>query len=73
MLYLAGVDLLLGNPAGLTGMCINQRKGTGLNLPRTPRCYQNVPVIAIETILQIHALHPVLSLGRTGDSLAERE
>src|ERR1700686_1694566 len=53
-LHLAGTNFILRDAAGLAGICIDHRRRTGLELPRPPRCHQNVSVIAIKAFDQLH-------------------
>jgi hypothetical protein len=44
----------LRNAAGLAGIGIDDWWGAGLELPRTPRCDQDIPIVAVEAFDQLH-------------------
>jgi hypothetical protein len=71
MLHLSGIDLFLSNTAGFVGVGADQWGSARLELPRAPRRHEYVSVIAVETIDQVHALPPIISMRRAGDSLTE--
>ena len=52
--HFAGADLILGNAAGLAGIGVHHWWGAGLELPRTPRCDQDVAIVAVEAFDQLH-------------------
>src|SRR5260370_42509556 len=51
---LARLDLVLCDAAGFARMCLDHRRRSTLQLPGTTRRDQNVPIIAIETVNQLH-------------------
>src|SRR5205807_1789652 len=53
-LHLAGLDFILGDAARLTGVRVDHGWGSALELASAARRHQNVPVIAVETVHQLH-------------------
>src|SRR5262249_41190399 len=54
----SGADFILGDPAGLAGIGLNDRWSAPLQLARTPRGHQDVAVITVEAFDQLHTLLP---------------
>jgi hypothetical protein len=52
--HFAGADLVLRNAAGLAGISIDDWWGAGLELPRTPRCDQDIAIVTVEAFDQLH-------------------
>src|SRR6476646_6842550 len=52
--HLARADFILRNAAWLAGTGIDHRGRTGLQLPRTPCCHKDVPVVAVKAFDQLH-------------------
>src|SRR5580704_7754954 len=57
-LHLAGADFILRDAARLAGISVHHRRCARLELPRTPRRYQYVPVVAVEAFNQLHLGSP---------------
>src|SRR5215469_4279801 len=55
-LDLAGADLILRDATGFAGTGFNHGRGAVLKLPGTPGCDQNVAIVAVEPIDQLHVL-----------------
>src|SRR5256885_15240915 len=62
-LYFAGADFVLRDAARFTGVGVDHRRGAGLELPRAPRCHQDVAIVAVKSLDQLHCdspLNPIL-------------
>ena len=52
--HFARADFILRNTARLAGIGIDHRRRTRLQLPCSPRCHQDVPIVAVEAFNQLH-------------------
>src|SRR5438270_12867653 len=52
--HFAGADLVLRDAAGLAGIGIDYWWSAGLELPRTPRCDQDIAIVTVEAFDQLH-------------------
>src|SRR5579864_6912563 len=53
-LHFAGADFILCDAAGLAGIRVDDRRRTGLQLSRSPRCHQDVSIVAVKAFDQLH-------------------
>src|SRR6476659_719551 len=65
-LYLAGIDFLLCDLAGLAGASRHQCRGAAGNLARAARSHQDVTVIAVKSVFQLHTLLSPLPFAGAG-------
>jgi len=52
--HLTRANFVLGNAARLAGTGIDYRRCARLELPRAPRRYKNISVVAVKTLDQLH-------------------
>ncbi len=60
-LHFAGFDFVLRDAAGLAGMSFDHRRSAALQLPGATRRHQDVTIIAIEAVHQLHKRSPASS------------
>src|SRR5207248_7141498 len=59
--HFASLDLILSDAARLAGMGFNHWRRSALQLACTPRRHQDVPVIAVKSVHQLHCVLPCRS------------
>src|SRR5215469_14271921 len=58
-LHLARPDFILGDAAGLAGNGVNHRRCPALQLSSPPGGDQDIAVVAVETVHQLHRIPPL--------------
>jgi hypothetical protein len=63
-LHFAGFDLILRDAARLAGMGLDHGRGSALWLACTPRRHQNVSIVTVEPVHQLHGFSSPLNWTR---------
>src|SRR5215469_6389132 len=69
--HFPGLNFILRDSAGLAGMRLNHRRRPALQLPGSPGCDQDIAIIAVETVNQLHGI-PLLLFPATSSLLSKR-